>query len=66
MDLQAFNPPARLRFEGRAIAGLRALRLNGREWPMHDSTSSGAPLVVDASQWAAAGAPLAMTLMNRG
>ena len=65
MDLRACAPPSRLRFEGDAMTSLRTLRLNGREWPMTHSSASGAPLVVDASQWAEAGAPLATTLLNR-
>ena len=58
MDLRSFNPPSRLRFEGDAIASLRTIRINGREWPMHHASRSSA-LVVDASHWSSAGAPLA-------
>jgi hypothetical protein len=62
MDLQSFDPPARLRFDGDVIAGLRTIRLNGREWPLNSFSLFGAPLIVDASQWTAAGAPLAVQL----
>ena len=53
MDLRAFDPPSRLRFEGHAIARLRTVRLNGCEWPTNSLCGSDAPLVVDAGQWAA-------------
>jgi len=62
MDLQAFDPPARLRFDGDAVAGLRTIRLNGREWPLNSFSPFGAPLVVEASQWTDAGAALAVQL----
>jgi len=66
LDLRALSPPSRLRFDGHAFRGLRTIRLNGREWPLNLFVRSGEPLVVDASQWAAAGEPLAMTLLNHG
>jgi hypothetical protein len=57
--LRSFSPPARLRFEGGAIPSLRTILINGRELPIHHSSRASA-LVVDASEWSAAGAPLAI------
>jgi hypothetical protein len=53
MDLRAFDPPSRLRLEGNALAGLRTIRLNGREWQRNIPCRADAPLVVDADQWTA-------------
>ena len=52
MDLQSFNPPPRLRFEGHAIASLQTIKLNGCERPMSHSYDASASLVIDASEWA--------------
>jgi Heparinase II/III-like protein/Heparinase II/III N-terminus len=50
LDLKAFDPPARLRLSGDAVAALRALRLNDREVGLIPAGADGT-LTIEGHHW---------------